>query len=93
MSEQKFTISFSNDCCIYEVSVLQAQLSEAFNQHSNITLNLENVDYCDASFLQLLLSAHKQASLNDIKFSIESPAECVCQLANNLAFSELLYSD
>lgn len=93
MTCETIMITAAEECSIYEVDDIGIQLMNAFKERKTVTMDLHQVQYTDAAFLQLLLSASKQAQLEGIEFRLESPAECVSVLAENLAMAAILFPE
>jgi anti-anti-sigma factor len=92
MAYETVIITADPECSIYEVNDIGTVLMEAFQTQKTVTMDLRQVQYTDAAFLQLLLSAKKQAQLEGVEFRLESPGACVSLLAEKLAMSAILFS-
>lgn len=87
-------VDFSGQLTINYIQKIKESVSEQVDFSQDITVNVDNPDNLDITFLQLLQSLKTTAELNKKQLSISStlPSELE-SLVSNAGFSDLLNSN
>lgn len=81
------------DCSIYESTEIHKKLQTMLHTAATVTLDLSAVEKLDASFVQLLIAAKKQAFKHDVQLRINKPTEAVRSLVEALHCQQVLVED
>lgn len=81
------------DCSIYEVSDHHKKIQKMFDKAETVSLDLSDIGRLDASFVQLLIAAKKQALKDDVQLRIIRPVETVSSLVEVIHCQHVLFDD
>lgn len=92
--EKKLTkLNVGNKCTIYEVAQMHQTFEDVLQKDFVVELDVSSVEVVDASFIQLLASAHIQAANNGVELKITGQSTLLTEFTNNIYCPEVLNSD
>ena len=72
---------------VFNIASIHKELLSCFDEDNNLTLNLEAVEVCDISGLQLLYSARKTAESEGKKFMVDGTSISIIDTINSAGLS------
>lgn len=92
-AQKTIELDIGNDCTIYQAADLHEKLTSLLNKESSINIDISSIQQIDASFLQLLVAAHKQAEQQDRQLTVSGESDTVNKWVNQLYCNTALSGD
>ncbi len=77
--DEQAILKVNGKMTVLKASALRDKLVECFDGYNGLTLDLQDVEECDAAGIQLICSIHKTAEIMEKPFSVANASKAVVE--------------